>query len=85
MLNYMKIISLKVNVKNTVNIIATTISWIKMWKDDYTAETKVSIRTQMKLMEPAEKELDRAWDRKKQVNLNDILIRLKKGWGQFRN
>ena len=60
MLNYMKIISLKVTVKNTVNIIATTISQTKMWKDDYTAETKLSIQTQMKLMEPAEKELDRA-------------------------
>ena len=60
MLNYMKIISLKVTVKNTVNIIATTISRTKMWKDDYTAETKLSIQTQMKLMEPAEKELDRA-------------------------
>ena len=60
MLNYMKIISLKVSVKNTVNIIATTISQTKMWKDDYTAETKLSIQTQMKLMEPAEKELDRA-------------------------
>ena len=56
----MKIISLKVSVKNTVNIIATTISQTKMWKDDYTAETKLSIQTQMKLMEPAEKELDRA-------------------------
>ena len=59
MLIYVKIISLKVNVKNTVNIITTTISWIKMWKDDDTAETKLSIQAQIKLMEPAEKELDR--------------------------
>ena len=36
-----------------------------MWKDDDTAETKLSIQTQIKLMEPAEKELDRWLDRNK--------------------
>ena len=60
-LNYMKIINLKVEVICNVNIITTTISRIKTSKskEDYTAETNLSIQTHMKLLELAEKELDR--------------------------
>ena len=54
-------INLKVEVICNVNIITTTISRIKTSKskEDYTAETNLSIQTHMKLLELAEKELGR--------------------------
>ena len=39
-LNYVEIINLKVKVKNTMNIITTTISRIKMSKDNYWGQLK---------------------------------------------
>ena len=53
-LNYMKIIDLKVKMKNIVNIITTTMS-----KDDYTTEIK----------ELGEKELGRLFDRNRTSEL----------------
>ena len=67
--NYVKIINFKVKVENKVNIITTKISGIKRWMKQ---KTKLSIQTQMEIMELAEKILDRLLDRT--VNLNDTLI-----------
>ena len=67
--NYVKIINFKVKVENKVNIITTKISGIKRWMKQ---KTKLSIQTQMEIMELAEKILDRLLDRR--VNLNDTLI-----------
>ena len=67
--NYVKIINFKVKVENKVNIITTTISGIKRWMKQ---KTKLSIQTQMEIMELAEKILDRLLDRR--VKLNDTLI-----------
>ena len=67
--NYVKIINFKVKVENKVNIITTKISGIKRWMKQ---KTKLSIQTQMEIMELEEKILDRLLDRT--VNLNDTLI-----------
>ena len=67
--NYVKIINFKVKVENKVNIITTKIFGIKRWMKQ---KTKLSIQTQMEIMELAEKILDRLLDRR--VNLNDTLI-----------
>ena len=67
--NYVKIINFKVKVENKVNIITTKISGIKRWMKQ---KTKLSIQTQMEIMELAEKILDRLLDRR--VKLNDTLI-----------
>ena len=67
--NYVKIINFKVKVENKVNIITTKIFGIKRWMKQ---KTKLSIQTQMEIMELAEKILDRLLDRT--VNLNDTLI-----------
>lgn len=63
-----------------MSIITRTISQMNMLKEDYTGETKLSIETQMKLLELAEKELNRVLDRNKTSELkqhfNNIGVRL---------
>ena len=52
-----------------------------MSKDYYTAETRLSIQTQMKLLQLAEKELDRLLDRNKTSGLKRYLNNMKVSLG----